>query len=84
MTNETTQPEEAAAVGESAVQCLVMLPEHPCYVGDGGYDHNWEFQDDSFGHEFGVEVVQYFRCSECATERDIEPGDYDDSIDSYF
>lgn len=24
MTNETTQPEGAAAVGESAVQCLVM------------------------------------------------------------
>jgi len=26
MTNETAQPEDAAAVGESAVQCLVIRP----------------------------------------------------------
>lgn len=56
---------------------LVILPEHPCYCGEGEYDHNWEFQDDSFDHEFGTETVHYFMCAECGATRDIETSDYD-------
>jgi hypothetical protein len=40
-------------------------------------DHNWEFCDDSFDHEYGTEQVHYFLCSECGETRDVEPGDFD-------
>lgn len=41
-------------------------------------DHEWEFQDESFDHEFGTEIIQYWQCALCdiTTDRcpyDIEP-----------
>lgn len=41
-------------------------------------DHNWEFQDDSFDHEFGTERIHYWLCSKCSLVKAMEPGDYDD------
>jgi len=63
------------------IERVVMLPEHPCYVGDGEYDHSFEFQDDSFDHEYGTERVHYFYCPECGATRGMEPADYDPFID---
>lgn len=39
-------------------------------------DHDWEFQDDSFDHEFGTERVHYFLCQKCQATRGMEAGDY--------
>jgi hypothetical protein len=52
--------------------------QHPCALGPGDVDHDWEFQDDSFDHEYGTERVHYWRCACCGEERPMEPGDYED------
>lgn len=28
-------------------------------------DHDWQFRDDTFDHEFGVEVIRYWQCERC-------------------
>lgn len=40
-------------------------------------DHEWEFQDDSFDHEFGTERVYSWVCNKCGeiTRRDPGPPD---------
>lgn len=53
------------------------LPEHPCYCGNGEFDHDHELQDDSFDHEYGVEQIYYYVCQECGHTRDLEASDYD-------
>ncbi len=40
-------------------------------------DHEFEFVDESFDHEFGTEVVHYMQCQKCGFVRDIEPGEFD-------
>lgn len=35
-------------------------------------NHDWEFCDDSFDHEFGTEVVRYDRCDKCGKTRSCE------------
>lgn len=52
----------------------MTLDEHNCEV-DG---HEWEFQDDSFTHEFGTEVIHYFTCKHCDASRGMEESDYYD------
>lgn len=52
------------------------LPAHPCYLGNGEYDHTWKFQDDSFDHEFGTQQINYWTCADCGEERETEEGDY--------
>ena len=47
----------------------------------GMIDHDWQFQDDSFGHEFGTEQIHYWRCGRCGKEREMQPGDYHDYDD---
>lgn len=32
--------------------------------------HDWARMDDSFDHEFGVEIIRYQRCLECGLECD--------------
>lgn len=49
---------------------------HDCEV-DG---HEWEFQDDSFDHEFGTEVIRYYACIHCDATREPNDGDF---INSY-
>jgi hypothetical protein len=44
-------------------------------------DHEWEFQDDSFDHEFGTERVHYWQCQRCGAMRDMEPADYHPEYD---
>jgi len=39
-------------------------------------DHEWEFQDDSFDHEFGTEQIHFWRCKLCDATREVEPGDF--------
>jgi len=39
-------------------------------------DHDWEFRDDSFDHEYGTETVHYWECSKCHKTRDVESNDY--------
>ena len=35
-------------------------------MGDASkIDHDWQFHDDSFDHEFGVEVIRYWQCERC-------------------
>lgn len=36
-------------------------------------DHEWEFQDDSFDHEFGTEVIHYWECPKCGATTDKSP-----------
>ena len=35
-------------------------------------DHEWEFQDDSFGHEYGTETIQYYVCINCGETKEID------------
>ena len=69
---------------KSDLQTVVTLPSHPCYVGGGEYDHDWELQDDSFDHEFGCEQIQYYRCEICDAEKDLEAADYDPFWELYL
>ena len=41
-------------------------------------DHDWEFVDDSFDHEFGTERIHYWSCTKCWATKDVEAEDYDD------
>jgi hypothetical protein len=41
--------------------------------------HDWEFQDDSFDHEFGTEKIHYMQCTICGLTRDVERDDFPDS-----
>ena len=52
---------------------------HPCETELGEFDHEWEFVNDSFDHEYGTEQVHYWRCANCDATKDMEPGDYDDN-----
>ena len=40
-------------------------------------DHDWEFVDESFDHEYGTEQVHFWRCRHCEATKDVEPGDLD-------
>ena len=56
------------------------LPQHPCFFGGEGYDHDWEYLDTSFGHEFGTEVRGLWICRNCGaedTESEPPSEDYD-------
>lgn len=53
-------------------------PETPDEEASTECDHEWEFQDDSFDHEYGCQQVFYFLCEKCGQTREVEPGDYDD------
>jgi len=37
-----------------------------------------EFVDDSFDHEFGTEIIQYYYCNNCDREIEIEELDEND------
>lgn len=39
-------------------------------------DHDWQFIDDSFSHEYGTEIVVYWQCSKCDKTKNVEPDDY--------
>lgn len=43
-------------------------------------DHEWEFIDLSFDHEFGCEQVYVERCTKCDEERDFEPRCFEDDF----
>ncbi|GEM_PF-6660460 len=45
-------------------------------VEDG--EHEWEYQDDSFDHEYGTEVVRYWLCLHCMETKELGPGDCDE------
>jgi hypothetical protein len=49
---------------------------HPCETDPGEFDHDWQFQDDSFDHEYGTEQVHYWLCQRCGALRDMESEDY--------
>lgn len=66
----------SSALG-APLEPVVRLPEHPCYCGDGDWDHEWIFQDESFDHEFGTERVWYWECSTCGVTREYEHEDDD-------
>ena len=53
-------------VGTEAVSVAPEDPD-PC-------DHEWEFQDDSFDHEFGTEIVRYWICGKCGKSTYKNPG----------
>lgn len=39
-------------------------------------DHEWVFQDDSFDHEFGTEVIRYWQCEKCGASKPTCAADY--------
>jgi hypothetical protein len=45
-------------------------------------EHDWEFIDDSFDHEYGTERIHYWRCRECGITRNTEASDYSECEDS--
>jgi hypothetical protein len=54
-----------------------MSDIHPCAIEEGEFDHDWEFQDDSFDHEYGTEQIHYWQCTRCNATKNTEAGDYD-------
>lgn len=40
-------------------------------------DHDWEFKDDSFDHEFGTEKIHYEQCSVCNLTQECTAADFD-------
>lgn len=56
-------------------------PQHPCYVGDGEYDHDMQHIDESFSHEYGTEVCGYFECQWCGLVVDDREPPYEDWTD---
>jgi hypothetical protein len=51
--------------------------EHPCYHGNGDWEHDWEEMDDSFDHEYGTEIILYDMCNVCGLQREAEHIDLD-------
>lgn len=51
----------------------VDLPEWEC-------EHEWEFVDDSFDHEYGCERIFYERCLNCLAEREHDPPTFGDEV----
>jgi len=43
-------------------------------------DHDWEYIDNSFDHEFGCEQVVFERCRLCDVERDYEHESLHDDV----
>lgn len=39
-------------------------------------DHDWEFCDDSFDHEYGCERIHFWRCSKCEAEKPTNSADF--------
>lgn len=39
-------------------------------------DHDWQFRDDSFDHEFGTEKVHSWECSKCGISKPLSHGDH--------
>ncbi len=69
---KNTEPEAMTVALEPDVG-----PEHPCYA-DGELDHEWQFVDESFDHEYGTERVHFWRCERCDATQEMQTGDYDD------
>lgn len=48
-------------------------------------DHEWEFVDASFDHEFGTETIHYWRCELCdeTTNEDPHPEPLIDPYDEW-
>lgn len=39
-------------------------------------DHDWQFRDESFSHEFGCERVHFWECSKCGATKPTCDADY--------
>ena len=53
--------------------CIDVI--HPCWVGEGEYDHDWRF----YGGDFSVGDPSVWYCRHCdAWDQDREPPSYDD------
>lgn len=54
----------------------------PVEVNPEECDHDWEYQDDSFSHEFGTEFIFYWKCKHCDLTRDVNASDdfYEDDL----
>lgn len=42
-------------------------------------DHEWVYQDDSFDHEYGTEVIRYWLCEKCGETKPFKSTDFGDS-----
>lgn len=46
---------------------------HPSAIDENKVcDHEWEFHDESFDHEFGTEISQWMECNKCGEEMSCE------------
>ncbi len=46
-----------------------------------GCDHDWEWVDDSFDHEYGVEQCGHWECQNCDSTNDSPAPTYDQDDD---
>jgi len=61
---------------------MLEKTKHPCDVGEKDLDHDYEWQDDSFDHEFGTEICGHWECINCGdVNSDSEPPSYDEPED---
>lgn len=57
------------------------MEESRCPHPDSEGEHEWEYQDDTFDHDLGTEVVQYMKCCHCEATRPLDAGDQCDDED---
>lgn len=55
-----------------------------CEVPGGGFDHDFEWIDDSFDHEFGTEVCGHWECTDCGAVDEKREPPYGDDFDDNF
>lgn len=55
----------APACEPARIASETIAAGHPCFDPDGPPDHDWEYVDDSFSHEFGTEICGHYECARC-------------------
>lgn len=87
--NTETQNDQTTSAGSAKrpiVERLVMwwrYRNHPCYMGNGEFDHELNWVDDSFDHEYGTEQIQYMQCTACGATHD-EDSEIPEAAQDYF
>ena len=51
--------------GQEDVMSEPITAGHPCFDPDGPPDHDWQYVDHSFSHEFGTEICGHYECTRC-------------------
>ena len=60
-------------------EAIETLNQAIAAIKEDGCDHEWEFIDDSFDHEYGCEQIHYRKCRLCYLQ--VHASDFDESDD---